>query len=140
MSQQQLTDTTREALPGGDRTIGQLVADASRDASTLVRHEIALAKAELKDSAVKAGTGIGLFVGAAIFGFVGFLLLCVAAAWGLIAAGLTNWAAFGIVALVLFVIAAILALIGRSKVSKAGPPHKAIESSKKTADVLKGNR
>ncbi|PID54590.1 MAG: hypothetical protein CSA58_02660 [Micrococcales bacterium] len=139
MSQQQLTDTTRDALPGSNRTIGQLVADASRDTSTLVRHEIALAKAELKDSAVKAGTGIGLLAGAAVLGFVGFLILCIAAAWGLIAAGLANWAAFGIVALVLFVIATILALVGRREVSKAGPPHKAIDSSKKTADVLKGN-
>lgn len=141
-TQRQLADQAASALPGRqpERTIGQLVADVSRDTSDLVRHEIALAKTELKDSAVKAGTGVGLFAAAALFGLVGFFLMWVTAAWGLVAAGLANWAAFGIVTLVLFIIAAILALVGKSKVSKVGPPQKAIDTAKKTADALKGVR
>lgn len=140
-TQRQLADQARPALPGQpERTIGQLVADASRDTSDLFRHEIALAKTELKDAAVKAGVGAGLFAGAALFGLVGFILLCVTAAWGLVAAGLANWAAFGIVTLVLFLIAAILGLLGKSRVSKVGPPQKTIDTSKKTADALKGVR
>ena len=45
------------AGPEEEPSIGQLVASASRDVSTLIRHEIALAKSEVKVS-VKAG-GIG---------------------------------------------------------------------------------
>lgn len=140
-TQRQLPDQARPALPGQpERTIGQLVADVSRDTSDLLRHEIALAKTELKDSAVKAGTGAGLFIGAALFGLVGFILLWVTAALALVAAGLATWAAFGIVTVVLFIIAAILALVGKSKVSKIGPPQKTIDTSKRTADALKGVR
>ena len=48
-----------------DPTIGRLVTDASRDISSLIKNEIALAKSELKISVRAGGTGIGLF-GAAL--------------------------------------------------------------------------
>lgn len=144
MSNLDVRDTSTKTLAGrppardGGRTIGQLVADASKDVSELVRHEIALAKTELKQEAVAAGAGIGLFVAAGLFGFAGFLFVWVTAALGLMAAGLAGWAAFGIVTLVLLVIAGILALIGKGRMQKVGKPERTIETSKKTVAALKG--
>ena len=54
------------------RSLGQVLGDVSADLSTLVRQELALAKAEVSQSASKAGKGIGMFVGA---GIAGLLLL-----------------------------------------------------------------
>ena len=50
---------------GTERTIGQLVADATHDLEGIVRGEIALAKAEVTDGAKVLGKGAGLLAGAA---------------------------------------------------------------------------
>ncbi|MGL4742839.1 MAG: phage holin family protein, partial [Dermatophilaceae bacterium] len=41
------------------RSVGELLGDISGDMSTLVRQEMALAKAEVKESASNAGQGVG---------------------------------------------------------------------------------
>ena len=58
-----------------DPTIGRLVADASRDISSLVSKEIALAKSELKVSVKAGGLGIGLLAGAAFIAVLGVIML-----------------------------------------------------------------
>ena len=137
MDQLRKTPQVIDLTGDGDRTIGQLVADISRETSGLVQAEIALAKAELRQAAVHGGVGAGLLGGAAVFGLVGFILLCFTGAYGLIAAGLTPWMAFGIVTLVLFVIAGILALIGMSKMKKIKGPEQTIETSKQSIETIK---
>ena len=62
-------------------TIGRLVSDASRDISSLVRQEIALAKSELRISVKAGGFGIGLFAGAAFIGVLAIIMLSVAIAY-----------------------------------------------------------
>ena len=109
-------------------SLGQLVASASRDLSALVRGEIALAKAELKESVAAAGKGAGMFGAAGFLAYVAFLMLSVAAALGLWAAGLHPAFGFLIVAGVYLVIAAILAYVGKRSVGKAGPPARTIHS------------
>lgn len=123
-----------------ERTIGQLVADATRDISDLVRHEIALAKAELATDVKAAGLGAGLLAGAAFFGVVAFVLLCVTAALGLVAAGLPGWAAFGIVVVVLLVIAAGLGLMGKKRLTSISKPERTLATSKESVAALKGQR
>ena len=54
-------------------TIGRLVADASRDISSLLQNEIALAKSELKVSVKNGGTGAGLFAAAGFLGLLAFI-------------------------------------------------------------------
>jgi hypothetical protein len=125
---------------GTERTLGQLVADASRDLSTILRSEVALAKAELK-SDVKAGaTGVALFVAAGVLAFLALILLLIAAAFGLVAAGLDAWLAFLIVAAVLLLVTAILALVGKSRLSRVGPPERTARTSKQTVASLKAIR
>ncbi|TWD81032.1 putative superfamily III holin-X [Kribbella amoyensis] len=118
-------------------TIGQLVADASRDLSTLVRSEVELAKTELKKTAVAAGTGAGMFGGAAFLGLLAIILLSIAAAYGLTALGLHPGWAFLIVAGFYLLVAAVLVLIGRSQLGKAKGPQRAIETSKESVEALK---
>ena len=63
----------RSALEADDgRSIGSVLADITANISTLLQQEIALAKAEVRQSGTQAGKGIGLFAGA---GVAGLLLL-----------------------------------------------------------------
>ncbi|MBK8868430.1 MAG: phage holin family protein [Dermatophilaceae bacterium] len=130
-------DTSRPIAD--ELTIGQLVASATRDVSTIVRAEIDLAKAEISEGVKHGGKGAGMFAGAAFFGLFGLGFLLTALAWGLVALGLPTWAGFLIVAVLLFVGAAIFALIGKKALAKAKPvPEKAIASTQETIATIKG--
>jgi hypothetical protein len=122
-----------------DPTIGKLVSDASRDLSTLVSQEIALAKSELRVSIKNGGTGVGLFAGAAFFGVMSLIMLSVAIAylihWN--GQGLDLHWAFLIVFGFYLLLAAILALIGVRKVKKVKGPERAIHQAQETAASLK---
>jgi protein-S-isoprenylcysteine O-methyltransferase Ste14 len=118
-------------------TVGQLVANASRDLSSLVRSEIELAKAELKSTAVAAGTGAGMFGGAAFLALLAVILLSIAAAYGLTALGLHPAWAFLIIAVFYLLIAAVLILVGKRQLGKATGPQRAIETSKESVEALK---
>ena len=120
-----------------ERTLGQLVAQASDDLSGIVRAEIALAKAELRVDAKNAALGGGMFGAAGYLGLLASILLVIAAAYGLVAAGLSPWLAFLIVSVALLVVAGILALIGRSRVRKLGPPERTIRNAQATIQAVK---
>lgn len=123
-----------------ERTVGQLVVDASRELSELVRHEIALARAELADDAKQAGLGAGLFGGAGFLGAVAFVLLTVAAAYGLHeGAGWPLWLSFLVVAVVLLLLAAVMALVGRQRVARVTPPERTIATTRATVAAAKGD-
>ena len=108
--------------------------------SSIARSEIALAKAEINADAKQAGKGAGMFAGAGVMGFLGVVLLLFAVAYGLVAAGLPVWLAFLIVAVVLFVIAGVLALVGKKAVSKVqGKPERTIGTTQETIAAIKPN-
>jgi hypothetical protein len=129
--------TTRPTSDSGERSLGQLVSDASRDLSQIVRSEVALAKAELKAEVTTAATGAGMFAGAAVLAFLALILLLIAAALGLVALGVDPWLAFLIVAVALLLIGGVLVLVGRSKLRQAGPPERTIRTTKETVETLK---
>jgi hypothetical protein len=120
-----------------ERTLGQLVAQASDDLSGIVRAEIALAKAELRVDAKNAAMGGGLFGAAGYLALLATVLLSIAAAYGLVAAGVSPWLAFVIVAVVLLILAALFALVGRSRLRKLKPPERAIRGAKDTIAAVK---
>ncbi|WP_426563930.1 phage holin family protein [Angustibacter sp. McL0619] len=126
------------AEPPSERTLGQLVADASHDLSSILRSEVALAKAEIKADVTAAATGAGMFAGAAVLAFLALILLLISAAFGLVAAGLDPWLAFLIVAAVLLLITLVLVFVGRAKVRQVGPPERTIRTSRETVQALKG--
>jgi len=118
-------------------TFGQLVAAASRDLSALVRDEIELAKSEIKVDVKNGAVGGAMFGAAAFLAVLVVILLSIAAAYGLVAAGLHPAWAFVVVAGVYLIVAGILVLIGVRKVKKLGPPERTIRTSKETAEFLK---
>ena len=120
-----------------ERTLGQLVAQASDDLSGIVRAEIALAKAELRGDVKNAALGGGMFGAAGYLGLLASITLVIAAAYGLVAAGLSPWLAFLIVAVVLLVLAGILALVGKSRLGKLGPPERTIRNAQATIQAVK---
>jgi uncharacterized membrane protein YqjE len=120
-----------------ERTLGQLVAQASDDLSGIIRAEIALAKAELREDAKYAAAGGGLFGAAAYLGLLATVTLVITIAYALVAAGLKAWAAFLIVTVGLLLIAALLALVGRSRIRKVTPPERTIRSTKEAIAAVK---
>lgn len=129
MASQQVKDT--------DPTIGRLVTDASRDISTLISQEIALAKSELKVSLKNGGTGVGLFAGAAFFGLMALIMLSVAFAYFLHLTGLGLHWSFLIVFGVYLLIAALLGFVGVLKVKRVRGPERAIHQAQETKSLLR---
>ena len=129
---------TSQQDDSAERTLGQLVAEATQDISSIVRSEVALAKAEMAADAKKAGLGVGMFATAGVFAFLALILLLIAAAFGLVALGLSPWLAFLIVALVLLIIGAVLVLVGKRSIdSVQGKPERAIKSTQETIAAVR---
>jgi predicted cation transporter len=117
-------------------SIGQLVAQASRDVSSLVKSEIALAKSEVKVS-VKAGG-----IGAALFAVAGFLslLAVVMLSFGIVylinLTGLDLVWCYLIVFLLYLLLAAVVGFIGFRSVKKVRAPERALHQAQETKQTL----
>jgi len=120
-----------------DKSLGELVATATKDLSLLVRQEVELAKTEIKQEVSTAGKGAGLFGGAGVAGLFALIFLSIAAAYGLSALGLPLGAGFLSVGLAFLLVAAALGLTGKKKISQVGPPEKTIGSVKQDAEWAK---
>ena len=114
--------TTPDGTSGAtdQRSLGEVVSDLSTDLSTLMKQEVALAKAELKEEVAKVRKGAGMLGGAGFAGW--FLVLFSSLALMFL---LDNWlpieAAALITAGVWAVIATVLAVIGRKELQEANP-------------------
>src|SRR6478752_4973425 len=109
----QLDDPSTRSLSN----VGDIFADISRDLSTLIRQETELAKAELRQSATRAGKGAGMLGGAGVAGHFVLLFLSVALWWGLGNATGRAWSAL-VVAALWAVVAAVLAARGRRELKQ----------------------
>lgn len=128
------SETTRP----GPEDAPSLLSDLLGHVSNLVRHEIALAKAEISASLGKAGFGIALLGVAALICLAALNLLAAASVAGVMALGLGwGWAAL-VAAAVWAVVAGVLVLWGRSVLSaKSLAPHRSFASMRKDAHVFK---
>jgi hypothetical protein len=107
--------------PRTDGSTADLIKRAADQISTLVRDEIALAKAEMSEKAGRAGRGVGLFGGAglvSLYGILGVLTGIVL----LLGKVMPYWGGALLVGVVLLIVAGVLALVGRSEVRHATPP------------------
>ena len=104
-----------------DRSLAELARRLSLQTTELARHEVELAKAELRVKGKRAGIGTGMFGGAGALGLYALGALTAAIIAG-IAEALPVWAAALIVAALYGALAGILALRGKSKVEQATPP------------------
>ncbi|HWH30466.1 MAG TPA: phage holin family protein [Mycobacteriales bacterium] len=116
--------------PAGEKSLGELVATATRDLSTLIRSEVQLAKVEIKQEVTSAGKGAGLLGGAGFLGVLALVFLSVSAAYGISWLGVPLGCAFFTVGALYAIAAAALALTGRKNLQKVGPPERTIETVK----------
>ena len=124
-------------MSADDQSAGQLVSQLTEDIATLVRDEVALAKRDLATAGKRAGVGVGLFGAAGVIAVFGLGTLIATAVLGL-ATALDAWLAALIVAVALFVIAGVAALIGKSSVGKAPePPKDRVDSVKADVAAIK---
>jgi Putative Actinobacterial Holin-X, holin superfamily III len=140
MTQPSMGGATRATTtpPAGEPTTGQLVSDLTDQISRLVRDEARLAQAEVTQKAKRLGVGAGLFGGAGLFAFFGLAVLITTAIL-LLDLVLPAWLAALIVAVVLFAVAGVLALVGKKDVQKGSPPvpTEAIASTKIDIQTVK---
>lgn len=121
-------------------TIGRLVADASRDISSLISKEIELAKSELKVSVTAGGVGIAMFAAAGFVAVLAIIMLSIAIAyfihWN--GKGLDLQWAYLIVFALYLAITGLLAFLGIKKVKQVRAPEKAIEQGREIPKALRG--
>lgn len=123
-----------------ETSLGDLVGEVSRDLSILMRKELELAKAELSESAKRAGKGAGLMGGAGYAGSMAVLFLSIALWWGLgDLIDSLGWSAV-IVAVLWAIVAAILFAVGRSRLKSVQGAPKTVETVKEIPDALKRNQ
>jgi uncharacterized membrane protein YqjE len=121
-----------------DRSTAELLRQLSEQTGELVRQEMELAKAELREKGKAAGLGAGMFGGAGVAGLYALGALTAAAILAL-AIVFDAWLAALIVGLAYAAAAGVLALSGKQKVEEATPPvpEQAIESSKEDVEWTK---
>jgi hypothetical protein len=130
--------TTSRADELQDRPIGELLKQLADETATLVRRELDLAKAEMREKAGKAGPGFGMWGAAgvtallALGSLTAFLILALDGA-------MPNWLAALIVGLVYAAVAGVLYLRGKRRVEEAGTPipEKTIETVKEDVQWAK---
>ena len=132
-----LSDRPDSRPAGADASLGELVAHATADLSSLLRQEVALAKVELKQEVVSAGKGAGMLGGAGFAGLFGLVFLSISAAYGISWLGVPLGCAFFTVGLLYVLAAAALALMGKKNLAKVGPPEKTIETVKDDVEWAK---
>lgn len=120
-----------------DLAVGDIIKSITDDVKLLVRDEVALAKAELVPAAKNAGIGAGMLGAAGYFAICALSILYFAAAFGLVALGLSTWLSFLIVGVVLLVIAGILAAIGLARIKKVKGPERTIAQANQTVAEVK---
>jgi uncharacterized membrane protein YqjE len=125
----------------GEPTIGALVHDLSEEIPELVRSEIRLAQAEVAEKGKRVGLGLGMFSAAGLLAFFGLATLVATSVLAL-AEAMPGWAAALIVAVALFLVAGVLAMVGKGKVDDGQPlkPERAIVGVRHDIEAVKGTR
>ena len=133
---------TAKGLPpddSADKSLGEIVTEVSEKASLLVREEIELAKAEVKDKVSKLTRGAVVAGAAGVFAIFGITMLFHTLAWFLVdLLDSSIWVGFLIVTVLLFVFAGIAGLVAFRFIKRGSPPtpDMAIEEAKRTRAEL----
>jgi len=132
-------NATAETLDD-DRSLGTIVKELTADLSTLFRSEIAQLKLEVKDTVAKLSGGTAMFLGAAFLAIFGLGFLFVTIVLGLVRLGVPAWLSTLIVTVVLFVVAGILAMMGKKKFAAVQfVPTESIEQIKNDIESIKAD-
>jgi hypothetical protein len=119
-------------------SVGEMIGQVAQDLSLLMRQELDLAKAEVKQEITKAGKAAGLLGGAGFAGYMVLLFGSIAAWWGLANVMDQGWAAL-IVTGVWAVVGALLFAVGRGRMKQVNPkPELTVETVRELPDTFKG--
>ncbi|HUS14888.1 MAG TPA: phage holin family protein [Chloroflexia bacterium] len=121
-----------------DRSLGDLFGDLSKETTTLVRQEVALAKTELTQKATQVGKDVGfLAIGGAV-AYAGFLAIGAAVIIALASLGLPWWLSALLVGLVVAGIGYYLVQKGISEMRRTDlTPRQTVETLKEDAEWAK---
>jgi len=131
------TGTTRPA--GSDQSLGDLVAQASKDVSQLIRGEMNLAKVELRADVRRIGMATALVGMSAFVACLMLVLLCFAFAYGLQTLGIWDWASFLIVAGVCLLLITLAGLVAALRVRGVTGLRGTRASVQETIEALRGS-
>ena len=132
----QAVRTDRPEVSG--RSVGDLISEVTSDLTTLMRQELDLAKAEVKQEVTTAGKAAGMLGAAGFAGYMVALFLSIALWWALANGMDEGWAAL-VVAVIWGVVAAVLAVLGRSRMRQVNPkPERTVQTLQQVPDALKG--
>ena len=126
--------------PPSQRPIGDLVVEVTENASTLVREEIELAKAEVSEKVGKILRGSVVGIAAGVFAFLALILIMHGIAW-LLSEELFDgkaWPGFFIEAALFLLVAALAGFIASKALKQGAPPvpEQAIAEAKLTKEML----
>lgn len=121
-----------------EESIPDLIRGTIRDGIGIVRDEILLARAEMREEVVRVKSGLITVAAAIGVGVLAVIMLLDTIAWGVAYAfDWPTWAGFGIVALPLVVIACVLAVMSRSLLSRERYMPKSVDTLKENAEWLR---
>ncbi|MEU4806285.1 phage holin family protein [Actinosynnema sp. NPDC023587] len=127
----------RAAVPPAEQdasSLGDLVGELATDLSRLMRQELELAKAEIREEATKAGKAAGMLGAAGFAGYMTAVLLSFALAFGLAHLVGLGWATL-IVAVLWGIAGAALFSAGRSRLKSVSPkPERTIDTLKEDVE------
>jgi uncharacterized membrane protein YqjE len=131
--------------PDAEKSLGEIVSEVSEKASLLVRQEVELAKAEVSDKVKSLARGAAMGAAAAVFLIFGVTMMFHFFSW--FVNDLFNWSnlvwpGYGIVTLVLFILAGLAAWLAARFFKKGAPPtpDMAIEEAKRTRAELEAQK
>jgi hypothetical protein len=121
----------------GTKSIGEALGDVTRDLSVLVQQELALAKAEVRQTVNRASQAAGMFAGAAIAAFLFVLFLSLALWEALSDSTGRGWGAV-IVAVIWLIAGVVLYLVARAEMKKVSGIPQTTETLSQVPNALKG--
>jgi Putative Actinobacterial Holin-X, holin superfamily III len=133
-----MSDQTPSEVKAANTSLGDLLGEVTRDLSTLIRQEMALARAELKETAGKAAKGAGTLGGAAYAAGMAVLFLSIALWWALGDLIGLGWSAV-VVAVLWAVVALILYTVGRKEIKQIDGAPQTVETLKEIPETLRRN-
>jgi hypothetical protein len=122
----------------GTKSIGDALGDVTRDLSLLFQQEVALAKAEVRQTVNRAGQAAGMFAAAGIAGFLFVLFLSLALWEALSDSTGRGWGAV-IVAVIWLVAGLVLYLVARAQMKKVSGLPQTTETVRQVPNALKGH-
>jgi len=131
LSGQEWDPATQPKRP--ERSLGELFAEMTADVSRLLRQEVQLAKTEAKDEVSRAAKGVGMFAGAGVAGWMALLFVSLALAW-LFDQAMNTALAFLLVGVIWVVVAAVLAVVGKSRVKSVEPLPTTVQTIKEDVE------